>query len=145
MLRCCWRAPLVLTRAQEQHGQRGSLSRPVPMPGRGHVPVPMNSMGSPAAPTLAAYHRRALAQALGSVRPPQNWSTAYLRRGGRAGLVSALACVGVAASSLRTCRWACSHSDATQQSAVSTAWSWSRSHQQYHANKPYLWWPPTSL
>eukprot|EP00882_Tetradesmus_deserticola_P034666 GHRQ01039864.1.p3 GENE.GHRQ01039864.1~~GHRQ01039864.1.p3 ORF type:complete len:114 (+),score=19.43 GHRQ01039864.1:116-457(+) len=29
-------------------------------------------MGSPAAPTLAAYHSRALAMALLSVRPPQN-------------------------------------------------------------------------
>lgn len=52
---------------------------PTPLPPRS--PVPMKSRGSPAAPTLAAYHRRAAAQALPSDLPPQNWSTAYLAGG----------------------------------------------------------------
>lgn len=40
------------------------------------ISVPMNISGMPAAPTLALYHRRAEATARGSLRPPQNWSTA---------------------------------------------------------------------
>lgn len=41
---------------------------------------PMNTMGSPAATTLAVCHRRAEERAWESPRPPPYWSVAYLTR-----------------------------------------------------------------
>lgn len=65
------------TGAEPDRASSGQATPPL------HPPVPMKIMGSPAAATLAAHHSRAEAKALGSVRPPQNWSTAYLRAGGQ--------------------------------------------------------------